>query len=189
MMIRRKILWLMIMMVWVGMVTSIIVYQGGDYLAVEETVSENIEVIEESKSQGGGKVDDINYTKAKDSQNEEDFFIEYRLERDKARSEQINIFREMINNPNSDEITKKEAQKKMLALTDKMEKELEIESLIRARGYKESLAYIHEEAVDVIVHTNGLNKSDVAKIGDIIVKITGFNFEDVTIIEKKIETG
>lgn len=189
MMIRRKIVWLMIMMVWVGMVTSIIVYQGGDYLAVEETVSENIEVIEESKSQGEGKVDDINYTKAKDSQNEEDFFIEYRLERDKARSEQINIFREMINNPNSDEITKKEAQKKMLELTDKMEKELEIESLIRARGYKESLAYIHEEAVDVIVHTNGLNKSDVAKIGDIIVKITGFNFEDVTIIEKKIETG
>lgn len=189
MMIRRKIVWLMIMMVWVGMVTSIIVYQGGDYLAVEETVSENIEVIEEGKFEGEGKVDDINYTKAKESQNEEDFFIEYRLEREKARSEQINIFREMINNPNSDEITKKEAQKKMLALTDKMEKELEIESLIRARGYKESLAYIHEEAVDVIVHTNGLNKSDVAKIGDIIVKITGFNFEDVTIIEKKIETG
>lgn len=65
---------------------------------------------------------------------------------------------------------------------------MEIESLIRARGYREALAYIHEEAVDVIIHTNGLERGDVAKIGDIIVKVTGFNTENVTIIEKRLES-
>lgn len=31
-MLRRKVVWLMILMIWVGMVTSIIVYQGNDYI-------------------------------------------------------------------------------------------------------------------------------------------------------------
>ncbi len=191
MIIRRKVIWLTILMVWVGMVTSIIIYQGNDYLDLETVTSEDVEISEGVQIIEQGVVNqnanqDVNFTKAKEEGDEKDFFIEYKLERDKARSEQINIFRELINNPNSDQATKKEAQNMMLALTDKMEKEMEIESLIRARGYKEALAYIHVEAVDVIIHTNGLEKEDVAKVGDIIVKVTGFNTEDVTIIEKKI---
>ena len=66
---------------------------------------------------------------------------------------------------------------------------MEIESLIRARGYRDALAYIHEQAVDVIIHTDGLAKEDVAKIGDIIVKVTGFNTENVTIIEKRLKSN
>ena len=93
----------------------------------------------------------------------------------------------MINNPNTDNTTKKEAQKEMLNLTRKMEKEMEIESLIRARGYKDALAYIHDQTVDVIVQSKGLNNNDVAVIGDIIVKTTGFNSEDLTIIEKNTD--
>ncbi len=191
MIIRRKVIWLTILMVWVGMVTSIIIYQGNDYLDLETVTSEDIEISEGVQIIEQGVVNqntnqDVNFTKAKEEGDEKDFFIEYKLERDKSRSEQINIFREMINNPNSDQAIKKEAQKMMLALTDKMEKEMEIESLIRARGYKEALAYIHDEAVDVIIHTNGLEKEDVAKVGDIIIKVTGFNTEEVTIIEKKI---
>lgn len=173
------------------MVTSIIIYQGNDYLDLETVTSEDIEMSEGVQIIEQGVVkqnsnQDVNFTKAKNEESEKDFFIEYKLERDKARSEQVNIFRELINNPNSDQATKKEAQKMMLALTGKMEKEMEIESLIRARGYKDALAYIHDEAVDVIIHTNGLEKEDVAKVGDIIVKVTGFNTEDVTIIEKKL---
>lgn len=179
----------MILMIWIGMVTSIIVYQGSDYFMLEETTSENVDIINENpviiEEETGGP-ENINYTLAKEEESEKDFFVEYRLERDKARSEQINLYREMINNPNTDEATKKEAQKRMLNLTEKIEKEMEIESLIRARGYNDALAYIHDESVDVIIQTNGLEKDDVAKIGDIIVKTTGFKFEDVTIIEKTV---
>ena len=190
---RRKLVWLMILMIWVGMVTSIIVYQGNDY--IQPVISENptftggVEIIQDGVvvSRNVGR-ETVNYAQAR-KESEEDFFIEYRLERDRARSEQINILQEIVNNPNSDQASKKEAQRKILAVTDKMEKELEIESLIRARGYRDALAYIHEQAVDVIIHTDGLAKEDVAKIGDIIVKVTGFNTENVTIIEKRLQAG
>lgn len=190
---RRKLVWLMILMIWVGMVTSIIVYQGNDY--IQPVISENptftggVEIIQDGVvvSRNVGR-ETVNYAQAR-NESEEDFFIEYRLERDRARSEQINILQEIVNNTNSDQASKKEAQRKILAVTDKMEKELEIESLIRARGYRDALAYIHEQAVDVIIHTDGLAKEDVAKIGDIIVKVTGFNTENVTIIEKRLQAG
>jgi stage III sporulation protein AH len=191
---RRKFVWLMILMVWVGMVTSIVIYQEDNIMVSKQAATENIEIIENTSPSKVDNItnqinttqyDDINYTKSEDNQQAENFFIEYRLERDKARSEQLDIYREMINNSNTDKITKEEAQNKMLQLTEKMEKEMEIESLIRARGYSDALAYVHDQAVDVIVQTGGLNDNDVAKIGDIIVKTTGFDFEDVTIIEKK----
>ncbi|MFI5359522.1 MAG: SpoIIIAH-like family protein [Halanaerobiales bacterium] len=197
--IKRKLVWLMILMIWIGMVTSIIVYQGNDY--IQPVISENptftggVEIIEDgvviSRNTGrdiGYYNQAVNYTQAR-NESEEDFFIEYRLERDRARSEQINILQEIVNNPNSDQASKKEAQRKILEITDKMEKEMEIESLIRARGYRDALAYIHEQAVDVIIHTDGLAKEDVAKIGDIIVKVTGFNTENVTIIEKRLKSN
>ncbi|MFW6021912.1 MAG: SpoIIIAH-like family protein [Halanaerobiaceae bacterium] len=194
MILRRKVVWMLILTIWVGMVTSIIVYQGNGYYELEEVttegvdISENVEVAEQGVEEDTYTTNQVNYREAKNENVEEkDFFIEYRLERDNARSEQINIYRDLINNPNTDKIIKKDAQEKMLSLTEKMEKEMEIESLIRARGYKDALAYIHDGAVDVIIHTNGLEKEDVAQVGDIIVKVTGFNTEDVTIIEKKIE--
>ncbi len=195
-MIRRKFIWLMLLMVWVGMVSSIIVYQGDNFITSPAT-SQKVNIVEEggSTSSNRGSANDVNLTESKNDSNsnvdldDSDFFIDYRLERDKARSEQINLYREMINNPNTDEATKKEAQKKMLNLTEKMEKEMEIESLIRARGFKDALAYIHDGSVDVIIQTTGLQKEDVTRVGDIVVKTTGLDFEDVTIIEKKLKNN
>lgn len=185
----------MILMIWVGMVTSIVLYQEDNLITSQQVATENIEIIENTGdneitnvTEETNEYDDYNYTKSEDDQEAENFFIEYRLERDKARSEQLDIYREMINNSNTDKTTKEEAQKKMLQLTEKMEKEMEIESLIRARGYPDALSYIHDQSVDVIVQTKNktLSENDVAKIGDIIVKTTGFKTEDVTIIEKKV---
>ena len=185
-MYRKKLVWLVILMVWVGMVTSIVLYQE-DYNLVSQGVnSDSIEIIESNFNGNENVSENLNYTHSVDS-NDDNFFVKYRLERDKARSEQLDIYREMINNPNTDNTTKKEAQKEMLNLTRKMEKEMEIESLIRARGYKDALAYIHDQTVDVIVQSKGLNNNDVAVIGDIIVKTTGFNSEDLTIIEKNTD--
>ncbi|MFW6389757.1 MAG: SpoIIIAH-like family protein, partial [Halanaerobiales bacterium] len=173
-------------MVWVGMVTSIILYEGDSYLASHEATSENV-VIDQNDNDPDIGVDVIgnneilNHTRASE-EGGENFFIDYRLERDKARSEQLDIYREMINNPNTDKATKEEAQKKIIELTARLEKEMKIESLIRARGYEDALAYIHEESVDVIVQSEGLKEEEVAQIGDIIVKTTGLSFDDVTII-------
>ena len=55
-MLSRKFVWLIMLMVWVGMVTSIIVYQGEDYLAKENltSTSGNVKIINELKVEVAG---------------------------------------------------------------------------------------------------------------------------------------
>jgi stage III sporulation protein AH len=130
---------------------------------------------------------DLSKVEEEAKENNKNFFVEYRIERDQARSEQINLLREMINNPNSDKKLKTKAQSQLLDITNNIEQEMEIESLVRARGYQDGIAFIHNNSVEVIVAAGELDQSDVAKIGNIVTNTTEVSLDNITIIEKKDE--
>ncbi|MCK8825453.1 SpoIIIAH-like family protein [Fuchsiella alkaliacetigena] len=196
--VRKKMVWFLVLMLWVGMVTGIVIYNADDssQVEIEQMAAEEEEEkeVEEAVSEVAYQESDLNslegksvdVAKVSEKVEEEgaDFFVEYRLERDKVRSEQVSLLREMINNPNSSEALKDQAQDRLLDMTNTLEKEMEIESLIRARGFEDALSFIHRNSVDIIIATPGLEESDVAKIGDVVAKATGLGLEDVTIIEK-----
>lgn len=175
--IQRRLVWLALLMLWVGMVLSISNYgtfHGGAY---ETTLDEiTIEV--------GDIVEEQVPSLIKTSSDSGDFFVNFRLEREQARSETLEILKDLLENPETDKEIKRQAQEKILNMTSRIEREMEIESLIKARGYAEALAFLHNEAVDIIIQTNGLEREDVARIGDIVAKATGIRFSNITIIEK-----
>ena len=185
-MIRKKFVWLMILMVWVGMVTSIVIYQGDDYLTLEPVTTEPVEIME---SEFAGESEPQVVSEGEPSLEEEiangDYFMDHRVDRNKVRSERINSYREMINNPNHSEEARRAAENKLLELNERIEKEMEIEGLLKGRGHEEALAFIHDEAVDVIIQSENLTREEVAIIGDIIIKATEFSPGDLTIIEKR----
>ncbi|MBM7622756.1 SpoIIIAH-like family protein [Sporohalobacter salinus] len=198
--IRKKLIWLLVLMLWVGMISAIVVYNVGDSTSISKIEKaakpkakqvssmevETSEELEEKLKKVEQKAINVAKTNKGNSQEDKNFFVEYRLERDKIRSEQVNLLREMINNPNSNKELKNKAQNRLLEITNNLEKEMEVESLIRARDYKDAISFIHQNSVDVIIASNkGLKRKDVAKIGDIVAKTTGLEMEDVTIIEKK----
>ena len=193
--IKRKLAWFSVLMLWVGMVTAVVVHQSKtdkDHIAkmssAEGQVELNTEGQDENVKLSTSKSTMFNLAKKdKKSKEEKNFFVEYRIERDQARSEQINLLREMINNPNSDKQLKSKAQSKLLAITNNIEEEMEVESLIRARGYEDGIAFIHNSSVEVIVAADSLKQEDVAKIGDLIKNTTNVNLKDITIIEKPPE--
>lgn len=112
------------------------------------------------------------------------FFNEYRIERDRTRSEQVEILREIVNNPNSSGQMRQEAQQKLIAISDNLEKESKIENALIAKGLKEAVVVIQKGAVMVIVSSNGLRQDEIARIADIVVKVTGCKMEDVVIVPK-----
>ncbi|AZR73544.1 hypothetical protein BBF96_09185 [Anoxybacter fermentans] len=189
---KKRIIWFAVFMFWIGMVSSILIYQNSNPSEIpaqnNSQPSTTPVIIEKADETGENNQDmiEIQFTGVKEKKQNQDFFVQYRLERDKARSEQINIYREMINNPNVDPSIKKNAQEALLRLTRHIEQEMEIESLIRARGFYDALAYMHENSIDLIIQTDGLTETDVTKIGDIVTKITDLRLEDITIIEKRI---
>lgn len=190
--LARRIAWFMVLMVWVGMVVAVVVYQSPE----EEVYHANIDFDDDNLAEADSiiteTIGDSNMQReeiakevsADDERTSLDFFVEYRVQRDKARSEQVNLLREMINNPNSDEVVKTQAQERLLEITNNIEKEMEIESLIRAQGYKDGIALVRKDSVDIIVASDGLTKQDAAKIGNIVANNTGIGAENVTIVEK-----
>ncbi|MDF2572737.1 MAG: SpoIIIAH-like protein, partial [Sporomusa sp.] len=75
-----------------------------------------------------------------------DFFTEYRLERDKIRSERSDLLREIIKNSKTDD-TKQHAQETILKMTLDKQREAEMENLIKAKGFGDALVFVRENSV------------------------------------------
>lgn len=123
---------------------------------------------------------------AKDKELKKDnFFIEYKIDRDRTRSEQIEILREIVNNQNSSAQMRQEAQRKLLLITEALEKESKVENALLAKGYGEAVAVLQEGSAMVIISTDGLRQDEVAQVSDIVTKMTGCSPEEVVIVPKK----
>lgn len=116
----------------------------------------------------------------------DNFFSEYRIERDRTRSQQVEILREIVNNPNSSAQVRQEAQQKLIRIAENLEKESKIENALIAKGFKEAVAVIQQSSVMVIVQSSGLRQDEIARISDIVIKVTDCRLEDVVIVPKAV---
>lgn len=112
-----------------------------------------------------------------------DFFIEYRLERDRFRSERSDLLRENIKNAKNDD-TRQQTQDIVLKMITEKQKETEIETLIKARGFADALVVIRDNSVSAIVKTTFLSRDEVTQVADVISRISGVKAEDISISAK-----
>jgi len=112
-----------------------------------------------------------------------DFFVEYRLERDRLRSEQADILEEVIRTATKDDEREK-AQDAILKLVGDKQREVEMENLIKARGYDDALVIMSDNDVSAVIKAKDLKREDVLQVADIIGRISGVNPEEITISAK-----
>ena len=112
-----------------------------------------------------------------------DFFATSVIDRERTRDEAIETLREITENIEASEESKKEAMDKMTSLADSMTKEVNIENLVIAKGFSDCVAVVNGTSVDVIVKSTGLLPNEVAQIRDIVIEQTGATVEDIRIIE------
>ncbi|MHB0886620.1 MAG: SpoIIIAH-like family protein [Bacillota bacterium] len=114
----------------------------------------------------------------------QDFFVDYRLDRDRVRSQQIEQLRELVNNPKADDQTRREAGQRWLQLTDEMGREVELEGLIRSKGFEDAVVLVRDGAAVVIVKAKELTQVEVARIADMTAKVAGVKPENINIVPK-----
>ncbi|WP_110953169.1 SpoIIIAH-like family protein [Anaerosinus massiliensis] len=112
-----------------------------------------------------------------------DFFTEYRLERDKIRSEHSDMLRETIKNATSEE-ERHSAQESVLKMVQEKQRETEVENLIKAKGFADALVFLRENSANAIVKANTLTKEEVIQVADVICRMTSVKQEDITISAK-----
>jgi len=65
------------------------------------------------------------------------------------------------------------------------EKELQIEGLVKAKGFEDALAFITSDEIKVVVSTDELTQQDMVKILDIVKSETKFDTESIKIMKKQ----
>jgi len=117
--------------------------------------------------------------------NLDNFFVEYRMKRDKGRSAQIEILRELVNNPNSSAEVRNKAQEELFTISKSIALEVKAESLLKAKGYNEAVVVVEANNTTVVINKEGLEQTDILRIGDLIVRATGCKLEQIAIIPKQ----
>ncbi len=113
-----------------------------------------------------------------------DFFVDYRLERDRIRSQQVEMLREIINNPKADDASRKAASTRWLAITEELGKEMELENLVKAKGFEDALVFLQENTAVVILKAKDLNAVESSKVMDVIRRGTGIKAENINVMTK-----
>ncbi len=113
------------------------------------------------------------------------YFAEAVINRQRARDEAIEVLQLVLDNEESLEEAKSVAMAEMTQIAVNIEKESNIESLISAKGFDDSIAVISGSSCNIIVNTDGLLPNEVAQIQEIVYEQTGILPENMKIIEKK----
>jgi stage III sporulation protein AH len=116
-----------------------------------------------------------------DSEGQGQFFVEFRLERERVRSRELDTLQQLINNPNVSKEAKTEAENKLLALQEKMEMELLVENAIKAQGFKNAILILQEDGALVIVDAPELSSQQVLLIAQIASQATGLRASQINI--------
>ena len=119
-----------------------------------------------------------------DSLKSKNYFIEQRLARDKLRAGLIDRLNEIVNNDNTNEEMRVDAQKRIMKIGDISEKELTIEGLIKAKGFEEVIAFLTDENIKIIVSRDELSEQDMVKILDIVMGETNLDASNIKIMKK-----
>jgi len=126
---------------------------------------------------------------AKDAVNQEnsgytsDYFMEARLNRQQSRDSAIETLQTLLESVDITDDEKNSALTAAAEIATAIDMETNIETLVKAKGFEDCMAFIDEGKAKLIVKTSGLLASEAAQIKDIIVSETGISSSYISILE------
>ena len=117
--------------------------------------------------------------------NQDSYFSAAALSRQQARDEALEVLETVLASESAKDEAKAEALADISRIALEIEKEANIETLIRAKGFEECVAVISGESASIIVKGDGeLLSSHVAQIGEIVYEQTGILPVNIKILSK-----
>lgn len=104
----------------------------------------------------------------------ETFFASARSEREATRESEFLFLDAIMKSETSSESAKKTAEEMQLELVERMEKELEIETLIKGKGFEDAIITISDTGANVLVGADALSAQQLTQIKEIVRSKTSF---------------
>ena len=115
----------------------------------------------------------------------DDYFAAARLTRQQARDSALSLLQEASGSTAADEETVAEAAQSIQTLAAYTLSEAQIENMVTAKGYQDSVVFMADDSVSVVVSAgeDGLQTEDIARITDIVKQETGLGADKIKILE------
>jgi len=114
-------------------------------------------------------------------------FDAFHLQREDTRAQEVEYLQDILQDERTDEATRTTAQLQLSRLSDSMEKELTIETLVQAKGFERVIALSHEDSLNIVVGAQSLSEDQVAQILSIAVQESGKSADQIKIIPSVVE--
>jgi stage III sporulation protein AH len=114
-----------------------------------------------------------------------DYFTKARLDRQKTRDTALQTMQAVIAGATTDTSVKEKTVAEVAQIAKNIEAEGRIESLVKAKGFEDCVAFINGSNASIVVKTNGLQPNDAVKIQDIVVSEGKISAENIKIVEVK----
>ncbi len=114
-------------------------------------------------------------------QNSGNAFSEARLNRQNSRDEAMELLDEVLESVDADPDAKKSAVEEASAMAQNILKETNVENLLKAKGFEETVAYITPEECSVVV-AGELKDSDFLIVQEIVMEQTGYSADKIKIL-------
>lgn len=118
-------------------------------------------------------------TASKDVNN---YFAQTKMDRDVVRGKDIETMKSISDDQLASKEARAKAQDEMMKMVDTTQKEINIENLIKGKGFSDAIALFADDgSIDIIVKAPAISMSDAAKIADIAIRQGNVTFDKVVI--------
>ena len=119
-----------------------------------------------------------------DAEAQNSYFTATALSREQSRDEAIDVLKLVTESADASEADKADAAAKISKIAVDIQNEINIETLVKAKGFEECVAVIGDNTVSVIVKAESLQANEAAQILAIAYEATGIPVENISIISK-----
>lgn len=109
------------------------------------------------------------------------FLASAKLEREQARAKSKETLESIIFSDSLSEEEKANAIQLENELAQNIELEVAIEQLLGAKGFQDTMVFIENDTVDVMVKTNQLSEEQKAQIEEVVTRKTGMSLSQIVI--------
>lgn len=146
---------------------------------------ETVRVAEMGDTVNYGDTEFVNAQAGSDVPAAADYFAQARLDKMNGRDEAVQTLQTIIGGGDLTEDEMVVNALDAVEVSKLIESEGTIESLVKAQGFEDCVAYLDGESAKVVVKTEGLDKAQAAAIKDIILGETEVSAENIRIFEVK----
>ncbi len=153
-----------------------------NYVVSDSSIPETEVVENASKKYGTAAF--VSETQTKGDENA-DYFEQARIDRLESRDKAVQTLKSIMNGGDSTEEEQAVASTDAASISELIEKESNIESLLKAAGFEDAVVYLDGDGANIVVKSGNMDSNTIAQIKDILLSEVDIKSENIRIFDVK----